>query len=121
MAEAVATVVAEGEASTAAVVLVAEVSTAVAVLAAGDFTAGEFPADTMAAPMVVITAAGTAMDAVLTAATAPMAAEVPTEECAAPAAPTIHGHRKVGVFATHPQAGTGLRPEARVVGCLLLQ
>jgi hypothetical protein len=99
-----------------AVVTVAA-STAVVALAAEDSVAADFPAAAfVVARTAVITEADTAMDAVLMAVAtaeevAPMAAAV-TEECTAPPVPITLGHPKVGVFATHPQAGIRLNPAA---------
>lgn len=117
-----------------ATVVAAEASAAAAaVLAVADFMAVGFPvaASTVVAPMAVITVEDSgghaALMAVIAAGTARMAVAVllgvaaPTEECAAPLAHTMPGHPKVEAFATHPLAGMGLRPAARVVGCPLVR
>ena len=101
--------------------VVAEVSTAAVALAAEDSPA----ADSVVAPTAFITVADMAMDAALTAEaiaegtvpmaaataedTAPMVAAVPPEEYAAPLAPIMPGHPKVGAFATHRPAGIRLK------------
>lgn len=108
--------------------VVATVVEAVAsMVAVADFMAEGFPAAATVSPTAVITVADTveraALTAVIAEGMAPMAAAVllavaaPTEECAAPLAPTMPGHPKVEAFATHPPAGMGLSPAAAVVGC----